>query len=96
MKKRIRKKIEKRRAAEREANGGTPLNPLQQLRAALDDLRHSAMYFLDTALGEVQHGALSVVQELRERASKLLGALGQPMEARAARTVSDSARSALS
>lgn len=92
MKKRIRKKIEKRRAAEHEANGGTPLNPLQQLQAALDDLRHSALYFLDTALGEAQHGAQVLIQELRGRAEKLLGALGQPTAARAA---SDSTRNAL-
>ena len=78
MKKRIRKKLDKRRAAA-EAEIGASLSAVQQLQAALDDLRHSAAYLLDTALTQAQLGALALVRDLRERAEKVLAALGQPM-----------------
>jgi len=81
MNKRIRKKIEKRTAAARDAIG-LNLSATQQLWAALDELKHSAAYLLDAVLTEAQHTAQSLVQELQQQANKLMASLGQPTAAR--------------
>jgi hypothetical protein len=74
MNKRIRKKVEKRRAREAGIHS-SPNSAAEELQHAIEDFRASASHLLETVWVELQEGAVAVLQAVRAKGTGLTAQL---------------------